>query len=180
MVLLGSLLDHKGPRLNEALKGLYDRHAAALRLYALTWCRCPDDALQEAMIELSRQAELPRDPVAWLYRAVKFRAMNLHRSERRRLEREQVVADQREPFFVSDPSSDIDTKMLELSLQGLDEQNREIVVARIWGDLSFEQIATLTDLSSSSVHRCYRDSLAELKRYFDETNRPLSLKRNQS
>jgi RNA polymerase sigma-70 factor (ECF subfamily) len=173
--------------LNEQLKRLYDRHAAALRLYARTWCRSPDDALQEAMIELANQSEMPSEPIAWLYRAVRFRAMNLHRSERRRHEREQVVADQKEPFFVQDSVTDIDVARLETALQRLTEQNREIIVARIWGELSFEQIAELTNLSSSSVHRHYRDSLETLKQHLDaakrlsdETKRPVSLKRNQS
>ena len=173
------LLPGKGRRLNEPLKRLYDRHASALRLYARTWCRSPDDALQEAMIELASQSEMPSEPVAWLYRAVRFRAINLHRSERRRHEREQVVADQKEPFFIRDPSTDIDIAELETALQRLTEPNREIVVARVWGGLSFQQIADLTHLSSSSVHRHYRDSLEELKQYLDETNRPVSLKRNR-
>ena len=105
------------------------------------------------MVELANQSEMPSEPVAWLYRAVRFRAINLHRSERRRHEREQVVADQKEPFFVRDPSTDIDIAELETALQRLAEPNREIVVARIWGGLSFKQIADLTHFSSSSVHR---------------------------
>ena len=166
--------------MNQQLQRLYERHAAALRLYARTWCRSPDDAVQEAMIELARQPELPVEPVPWLYQAVRFRAINLHRSERRRHEREQAVADQREPFFIQDPASDIDLAGLEAALEQLTDQNREIVVARIWGGLSFEQIANLTNLSSSSAHRHYRASLAELKQQLDDTHRPLSIKRNPS
>lgn len=132
------------------------------------------------MIELANQPEMPTAPVAWLYRAVKFRAINQHRGERRRQEREQIVADQREPYFVQDPTSAMDVTSLESALQRLADRDREIVVARIWGALSFEQIAELTDLSPSSVHRHYRASLKELKQYLDESNRPLSLKRNQS
>jgi RNA polymerase sigma-70 factor (ECF subfamily) len=165
---------------NEALNRLYDRHASALRLYARTWCRCADDALQEAMVELANQSEMPSEPVAWLYRAVRFRAINFHRSERRRHEREQLVANQKEPFFVEEPSTDIDVNELESALQRLTDRNLEIVVTRIWGGLSFHQIADLTHLSSSSVHRHYRDSLKELKQYLDETNCPISLKRNRS
>ena len=166
--------------MNVSLKQLYEQHAPALRLYARTWCRSPDDALQEAMIELARQSELPLDPVAWLYRAVKFRAINLHRGEQRRHDRERTVADQREPFFVHDPASDLDASSIEAALQQLPEQNREIVVARIWGGLSFEQIAELTNLSSSSAHRRYRASLEELKQFLEPVDHPLPLKRNLS
>ena len=132
------------------------------------------------MIELAKQSELPAEPVAWLYRAVKFRAMNLHRGERRRHDREQIAAEQRDPFFVADPTNEVSASSVEAALQRLDDCNREIVVARIWGGLSFEQIAELTNLSSSSAHRHYRASLEELKRYLDESNCPLPLKRNPS
>ena len=132
------------------------------------------------MIELAKQTKMPTEPVAWLYRAVKFRAMNLHRSERRRQQREQIAADQREPFFVQDPTNDIDASAVESALDRLADCNREIVVARIWGELSFEQIADLTNLSSSSVHRHYRASLKEMKQYLDDSNCPLPSKRNPS
>ena len=135
--------------MDDLLKRLYDRHAAALKLYARTWCRFPDDAVQEAMVELAKQPEMPSEPVAWLYRAVRFRAINLHRSEHRRRQREQAVADRREPYFVPDPTSEVDAVELESALEGLAEREREVVVARIWGGLSFEQIAELTSLSSS-------------------------------
>ena len=132
------------------------------------------------MIELAKQTQMPPNPVAWLFRAVKFRAMNLNRGERRRHEREQVAADQREPFFVDDRANQIDASEVESALERLADCDREIVVARIWGGLSFEQIAELTNLSSSSAHRHYRASLEKLKQHLGETNRPLALKRNQS
>ena len=174
----GERLLHRGRWLNESLKQLYERHAPALRLYARTWCRSPDDALQEAMIELARQPKTPTEPVAWLYRAVKFRAINLHRGEQRRHERERAAADQREPYFLHDPANDFEADSVEAALKKLPDQSREIVVARIWGGLSFEQIADLTNLSSSSAHRHYRASLEELKQYLEPAQRPVLLKRN--
>ncbi|MFG0263502.1 MAG: sigma factor-like helix-turn-helix DNA-binding protein [Novipirellula sp. JB048] len=37
-------------------------------------------------------------------------------------------------------------------MQALPLEQRETVVARIWGQLSFEEIATLTNSSRSTVH----------------------------
>ena len=54
-----------------------DEHGAAKSLYARQWCRVPDDALQEALIDLARQDPVPDNPVAWLYKTVRRRAMNL-------------------------------------------------------------------------------------------------------
>lgn len=63
---------------------LVDAHGAALGLYARQWCRAPEDALQEALTELLRQNPPPDHPVAWLYKTVRRRAMNLARAETRR------------------------------------------------------------------------------------------------
>ena len=149
--------------MNEILKRLYELHAPALLLYARIWCRFPEDALQEAMIELSRQNELPPDPVAWLYQAVRFRAINLQRGERRRNEREREVAFDRRPFFVDAMQSDADAAELEVALKRLPEDLREIVTAKVWGGLTFEQIGQLNGGSSSSVHRRYHQALEKLK-----------------
>ena len=149
--------------MNELLKRLYELHAPALLLYARIWCRYPEDALQEAMIELSHQSELPPDPVAWLYQAVRFRSINLHRGERRRNEREREVALDRRPYFVDTMKSDTDAAELEIAMKALPEDVREIVIARIWGGLTFEQISQLNGQSSSSVHRRYHEALDQLK-----------------
>ncbi len=149
------------------MKRLYELHAPALLLYARIWCRYPEDALQEALIELARQRKLPPDPVAWLYQAVRFRAINLNRSEQRRSRREQEVAFTRAAFFVSKPQQAFDSADLQQALQSLPQEQREIVVARIWGKLTFEQIAKLNGHSSSTVHRRYREALEELKQKLD-------------
>ena len=149
--------------MNEILKRLYEHHAPALILYARIWCRFPDDAVQEAMIELARQSEMPPDPVAWLYQAVRFRAINLHRGDQRRTNREHDAACQREPFFVAAASDDFDTDEVEDALRHLSVADREIVVAKIWGGLTFDKIAELTRQSSSTVHRRYHTSLETMK-----------------
>lgn len=48
----------------ERLQQLIDRHGAALTLYARQWCHAPEDALQEALIDLLRQDSVPDCPAA--------------------------------------------------------------------------------------------------------------------
>lgn len=62
---------------------LHARYSAALVLYARQWCDNPDDAAQEAMIELSQRSPPPHDPVGWLFTATRRRAINQARSQRR-------------------------------------------------------------------------------------------------
>src|SRR4051794_7612175 len=71
---------------------LLDRHLAALVLFARQWCRAPEDVVQETFIKLAKQKEAPMHPVAWMYRAVRNRAVSQSRSERRRQNHEGKVA----------------------------------------------------------------------------------------
>lgn len=86
----------------EQLRELIDAHGAALTLYARTWCNFPDDALQEALIDLLRQDPFPEQPAAWLFTTVRRRAMNLTRGERCRSEHQRRAAEQRDSWFVDE------------------------------------------------------------------------------
>ena len=133
-------------------------------LYARQWCVNPDDALQDALIDLANQSTDPRDPVGWLFKTVRCKAMNQARSEQRRTKYQQLAAQQRDDWFHFDPCANIDAADIESLLVELPDLEREIVVARIWGDLSFEQIAELVDRSLSFVYRRYQQALSDLER----------------
>lgn len=164
-----------GQRIGE----LVDAHGAALALYARQWCRAPEDALQEALIELLRQSPVPDHPVAWLYKTVRRRAMNLARAERRRAKHHRQAGEQRKPWFLPTDGVLGEPIDVEALLKRLPPLEREIVVARVWGELSYAQIAELVDLSTSSVHRRYQRALVELERIMNnqledssQTNEP--------
>lgn len=146
----------------ERLQRLIDGHGATLVLYARQWCRVPEDALQEALIDLLRQQPPPDRPVAWLFHTVRRRAMNLARGERRRQEHQRRAGQQREAWFVMDSDVGLDSEELTSMLHQLPALEREVVVARIWGELSFEEIGELVSISSSAAHRRYRKALALL------------------
>ena len=69
-----------GPIDAELLGRLLDEHGTALALYASQWTEASDDCVQEALVELARQPQVPNHPAAWLYRVVKNRALNMFRS----------------------------------------------------------------------------------------------------
>ncbi len=133
-------------------------------LYARQWCANPDDALQDALIDLANQTTNPRDPVGWLFKTVRCKAINQARSEQRRTKYQQLAAQQRDGWFHFDPGGSVDAAGIEALLVELPDLEREIVVARIWGDLSFEQIAELVDRSLSFVYRRYQQALSDLER----------------
>jgi RNA polymerase sigma factor (sigma-70 family) len=149
----------------ERLTRLVTDKAPALLLYARQWL-APDaaeDALQEALTALLCQATAPEEPLAWMYRALRNRAIDTARAESRRRRREQSVSTHRAEWFDASPDALIDARTAEAVLRTLDDHHREIVLMRIWGDLSFASIAQILSLSVSTVHERYTAALEQLR-----------------
>jgi RNA polymerase sigma-70 factor (ECF subfamily) len=150
----------------EQLGQLIDRHAASLALYARHWCSVPEDVVQEAFVKLAGQRPAPTDPVAWLYRVVRNGAISAGRSARRRRQREAEAATQRGAaswFLAADPGLPEVAETATAALRDLPDEQRESIVAHLWGGLTFAQIADLLGSSPSTVHRWYLAGLARLR-----------------
>jgi RNA polymerase sigma factor (sigma-70 family) len=147
----------------EALGRLVDSHAAALLLYARQWCAWPDDVVQEAFIRLAAQQVQPDNALAWLYRVVRNLAISAARSARRRRRHELVAATRRPSWFVPLENAALDAETVTIALERLPLDQRETVVAHLWGGLTFEQVGELTGVSASTAHRRYLAALAELR-----------------
>jgi RNA polymerase sigma factor (sigma-70 family) len=160
----------------EVVTQLWDEHGPALVLYARQWCDAPEDVVQEAFLLLVRQSVAPDNPVGWLYRVVRNRAINAARSRERRSRREGAVAARGEPWFEGAAGDRLDALAATESLKCLPIQQREAIVARLWGGLSFDEIARLSGTSTATAHRCYRRGLAALRERLDES---CSIRRNR-
>jgi RNA polymerase sigma factor (sigma-70 family) len=145
----------------ELLGRLLDTRAAALALYARQWCAAPDDVVQEAFVRLAALRLPPNDPEAWLYRAVRNGAISASRSERRRRRHETAAASA--AWFLPIEGAALDGAVAAAAVEALPPDEREIVVAHVWGGLTFEQIGGITGVSSSTAHRRYQAALATLR-----------------
>ncbi|MCH7988699.1 MAG: sigma-70 family RNA polymerase sigma factor [Planctomycetes bacterium] len=145
------------------LVSLFDRHAAALELYAAQWADAPADIVQEAFIRLVQQDPMPKQFVGWLYRTVRNGAISAARSSSRRRKRETAFVQTARKWFESTAESELDVETATNALQELPEEQREVIVAKIWGRLSFEQIADIASISSSTAHRRYEAGLNTLR-----------------
>ncbi|HEV3143599.1 MAG TPA: RNA polymerase sigma factor [Gemmataceae bacterium] len=141
---------------------LMERLAAALELYARQWCAHPEDVVQESFLKLVRQPVEPTQVVAWLYRVVRNGAISAGRSERRRQHHEAVAAAQT-PWFCTSENSSLDAATVTAALAGLPVEQREAIVAHLWGSLTFEQIGELSGCSATTAHRRYMAGLTELR-----------------
>ena len=153
----------------EAVTRLWDEHGNTLVLYARQWCDAPEDVVQEAFLLLVRQVVAPDNPLGWMYRVVRNRAINASRSSGRRSRRETTAAMRGEPWFEPASSERFDAAVAADALKHLPIEQREVIVARLWGGLSFEEIARLSETSLSKVYRSYRRGLVALRERLDES-----------
>jgi RNA polymerase sigma-70 factor (ECF subfamily) len=148
----------------ETLRRLLDEHTVALVLYARQWCRAPEDIVQDVFLMLMREPAAPANPVGWLYRAVRNKAINAARSSRRRARHEAMAACRGEPWLAASPSDRLDAVAAAEALAELPIEQREVIVARLWGSLSLEEIAKLAGTSVSTAYRRYQQGIAALRK----------------
>jgi RNA polymerase sigma factor (sigma-70 family) len=146
---------------------LIDRHADALELYARQWCETPEDVVQEAFLKLAGQGSLPENTAAWLFRVVRNGAINAATAAKRRRRHEAGAAAAVKTWFRSDANAtdpaSLDPETASEELRSLPLDQREVIVAHLWGGLTFVQIAEVSGISSSTAHRLYRAGLSSLR-----------------
>jgi RNA polymerase sigma factor (sigma-70 family) len=148
----------------DTLGRLFDEHGRSLLLIARQWCDAPDDIVQDAFVALARQTVVPDRVVPWLYRVVRNGAIGAARQTRRRREERaaSVEAVPCDPWFAS-TDDQIEAERATQLLADLDGEAREAIVARLWGGLTFEEIARLQGCSLSTTYRRYQAGLARLQ-----------------
>jgi len=147
----------------EVLGRLIDEHGAALLLYARQWCAAPEDVVQDAFVKLVTQKQAPERAVSWLYRVVRNAAVDAGRAAQRRRRHETQAAAAAPQWFCLTERGEIDGETASQALQTLPMEEREVIVAHLWGGLTFDQIAELIGVSSSTAHRWYLAGLAALR-----------------
>jgi RNA polymerase sigma-70 factor (ECF subfamily) len=145
----------------EELGRLYREHAPALRLYARQWPGGDEDLVQDAFVKLAQQSPAPDQVLAWLYRVVRNAALTAGRGAARRRRREAQAGSSEAWFAAADDH--LDGREATRLLAELPLEQREVVVARIWGGLTFEEVARLTGYSLPTAHRRYQAGLAALR-----------------
>jgi RNA polymerase sigma factor (sigma-70 family) len=143
---------------------LIDRLGPALVLFARQWSATPEDVVQDAFLKLVDARRPPDDPTAWLFAVVRNRAMDTAKADRRRAKREQAAWTGR--WFVDSEIDGLDADRAVAALERLPAELRETIVARLWGGLTFQQIAAVAGCSASSAFRRFEAGVAALRETF--------------
>ena len=140
---------------------LFEMCQAALLLLARQYTRCHADAeevVQEAILRVIRGSQQPpADPKAYLFAAVRNTALDFVKRENRRKNHEAKAAQNpnAEQMFECPLQRHERRAALEAALQALPEDQREVVILKVWGDLTFPQIAQALDTNENTAASRY-------------------------
>ena len=148
------------------LEQLILTHQRPLELFASQWTTSPEDVVQEAFLRLHRKGQSVTNHSAWLYRVVRNLAIDQGRSDSNRSDREKIVGERR-VMFSPEASHPIDSDDLQDAIQRLPEDQREVIVARLWGKLTLEEISESFEIAVSTVHRRYGQGIKQLQEHFE-------------
>ena len=145
------------------------QHTQALLLFARQRARCEADAqdlVQEAVIESwRRQADGAPPPLALVFATIRRRAIDLARSTDRRAGREEaVILDTPQCWFDSEVEDRERSRLIHEAMRNLAEIYREVVTLKVWGGLTFAEIAEALEVPANTAASRYRYGLAELRK----------------
>jgi len=154
-------------RTDEDWKNCFAQLGPALLLFARRWANCRADAediVQEAFVRFWRR-DYSLQNRALLYAAVRSAALDRLRKEGRRARREANVArdgpEHAEPAFTQ---LDEGQQLLADAVERLPDEQREVVILKIWNELTFAEIARVLEISQNTAASRYRYALGALKK----------------
>lgn len=145
-------------------ESLYRLRAAQLLLYgrALGLSHAEaEDVLQETFIALMQREAAPAQPEHYCLRAYRNRALNYRRSLWRRITRE---FESIHWFEKSEDHSPAEREAMR-RLADLPQDQREVIVLKIWHEYTFEQIGEILDVSPNTAAGRYRYGLQKLRNH---------------
>lgn len=145
-------------------------HGPRLLLCARQYTRSSadaEDALQDALVRYWRhQRHLPGDRNALILTSLRRASIDRARSADRRVNREQAhLVLEGDPVEWFDPEPDERQRAVEAAIKLLPAEQREVVVLKIWGDLTFDEIGKQLEISPNTAASRYRYALAALKKH---------------
>jgi RNA polymerase sigma-70 factor, ECF subfamily len=152
---------------HEDWKECFSQLAPGLVLFARQWVQSRADAediVQEAFVRFWRRQHSIQNR-GLLFATVRSISLDLLRRDARRARREATVVRASEqtiePHFAGDDESQ---RALADAVDRLPQEQREVVVMKIWNELTFQEIGTALGISQNTAASRYRYALTSLKK----------------
>jgi len=154
---------------HEDWKDCFSELAPGLLLFARQWVRSRADAediVQEAFVRFWRRNHAIKNR-ALLYATVRSIALDLIRRNSRRARREAEAISESEQ--VAEPQFELVDEAqfaLAAAVDRLPHEQREVLVMKVWNELTFAEIASALGISPNTAASRYRHALSALKKMF--------------
>lgn len=152
------------------LEEIYDSYAHSLLRYALALTRCSEDAedvVQEVFVKIARDKKRLADVEGikpYLYTSVRNAAYSLLRSRRRRDQlHDEICAEFRVEIAAEAGGGEIDPRVVCEAFAELPVEQREVLVLKVYDQMTFKEIAEATRSSINTVASRYRYAIARLR-----------------
>jgi RNA polymerase sigma-70 factor (ECF subfamily) len=153
-----------------------DRHGPALVLLARAWVPTradAEDVVQEAFVRFWRARHRAADPTAYLFGCVKRCALDWNRARGRQARREAAAArPESEPLFDGPAEQAERQAAVAGALEALPDAQREVLVMKVWGGLTFPQIAAALGIPPDTAASRFRYALGKLRDLLAEESIP--------
>jgi len=156
---------------DESWKDWFQRHGPKLLLCARQWTRSladAEDVVQEAFVRFWRhQRALGGESQALLVTSIRRAAFDLARRNQRRTDREdRADGGLEETESIFEPLAEADDRRLaiEAALRRLPAEQRDVLTLKIWGELTFDEIARQLDIPLNTAASRYRYALTALRK----------------
>jgi RNA polymerase sigma factor (sigma-70 family) len=149
------------------------RHAPGLLLFARQQASCEADAqdlVQEAVVESwRRQSRGEPPPLGCVYATIRHRAIDLARRDNRRAVREVAAhSDAAQCWFDSSVVERERNLLIQKAMSHLPDIYRDVVTLKVWGELTFSEIAETLEIPANTAASRYRYGLIELRKLTKE------------
>ena len=143
-------------------------HAPKLLLFARQKARIEADAqdlMQEAVVECWQRHGSEPPPLPLVFATIHRRAIDLARSQDRRVNREQAVAvDEAQPWFDTGVEDRELSRLMQAALAELPADQREAITLKVWGALTFAEIAEALGIPPNTAASRYRYGMDALRK----------------
>ena len=151
---------------DDDVQGLYRQHGPALLAYGASLLgdrAAAEDVLHQVFLEMLGKISMPDEPRPYLFRAVRNRALNSRRGS------ERLTALDHHEWLVKTEATMQAAIAIEKAMRELPAEQREVVVMRVWGEMTLEEMAQVLEIPVNTVASRYRYALGKLRELLQRT-----------
>ena len=148
------------------IQNLYRQHGPALLAYGASLLgdrAAAEDVLHQVFLEMLGKISMPDEPRPYLFRAVRNRALNSRRGT------ERLTTLDHHEWLVKTEATMQAAITIEKAMRDLPTEQREVVVMKVWGEMTLEEMAKVLEIPVNTVASRYRYALGKLREFLQRT-----------